>query len=634
MHHVDKEAFFKGNVEHDPEEKVVVFDRSPNYVEVVAKVRIALNWMDLNDIVCLEGRHNVGFGPHSRWKIMPINSELCWSAYKEMVVASQDKALELFATQTFDLNRGAAQGEVGVQNELSNEQEVYEATWSQPPMTQHESSQPPSPMQFDRYELSEEDTDELEDELHNTCIGDVERTCRQEDMDHDIPYSRGYASDSEDDGPDEEVDEDGFTAKESEVFKKIVGRDHRISLFRDLSLADKAVVDGGSCKLLEARPSSKKDTNADNYGIAEGLKFESFLELKTWIKEYAVRYFRPFKVVHSDVRKRYTVKCEDATNGCPWVVRARPWKGGPQWILTKCVSSHMCSGKGDDHKDVDDVHRQLTSEFIGYRLSNSIEAFPTFTVKSIQGTVKEIFGYSVKYGKAWKAKQAAFQMLYGDWEQAYNRLPRLLGAMAATNPGMITVVEPFGQKTREYKGATVRVFGRAFWAFGQCIRAFKHCRPVVSVDGTFLTGQFRGTILIAVAHDANDRLLPLAFALVTAENNDNWEWFMGLLRTMVFEPQREVCIISDRHQGILNAVEIDIPGHAPVHHRWCMRHFVSNFYRTCGNKDLAERLKACSLAYTELRFYRLYNNLVMLNDLSAGGKDFLRRHESQVMKWA
>ena len=42
------------------------------------------------------------------------------------------------------------------------------------------------------------------------------------------------------------------------------------------------------------------------------MKFESLLELKTLIKEYAIRYFRPFKVVHSDVRKRYTVKCEIA----------------------------------------------------------------------------------------------------------------------------------------------------------------------------------------------------------------------------------------------------------------------------------------------------------------------------------
>jgi hypothetical protein len=29
--------------------------------------------------------------------------------------------------------------------------------------------------------------------------------------------------------------------------------------------------------------------------------------------------------------------------------------------------------------------------------------------------------------------------------------------------------------------------------------------------------------LVAVAHDAANQLLPLAFALVTMENNNNWE---------------------------------------------------------------------------------------------------------------
>ncbi|KAE8813184.1 hypothetical protein D1007_09691 [Hordeum vulgare] len=43
-------------------------------------------------------------------------------------------------------------------------------------------------------------------------------------MDHSIPYSRGYASESDDEGPDEEVDEKGFTAKEAEAFTKVSWR--------------------------------------------------------------------------------------------------------------------------------------------------------------------------------------------------------------------------------------------------------------------------------------------------------------------------------------------------------------------------------------------------------------------------
>ena len=289
VHHVDKEAFLKGNIDHDPEEIVVLFDRSPNYVELMKKVRIALNWKDPNDLVQLEGRHNVGFGMHTRWKTMPLNSESCWSVYKEMVSGSQDKALELFVTKKvdsrvhIDLNRCASHE---VHDTTSSPPRMTQNEMSQPTITQQEASQPPSPIRNDHYqapeeEIDEDEGDEGEVELHNNYVGDVEAYVMLEDMNHDIPYTRGYASDSEDEGPLEDVDEDGFTAKEAELFKKVVGRDHRTSLFHDLSLADKAVVDGGASKLLGPRPTSKKDMDPTTYGISEGAKFESFLELKT-----------------------------------------------------------------------------------------------------------------------------------------------------------------------------------------------------------------------------------------------------------------------------------------------------------------------------------------------------------------
>jgi hypothetical protein len=126
--------------------------------------------------------------------------------------------------------------------------------------------------------------------------------------------------------------------------------------------------------------------------------------------------------------------------------------------------------------------------------------------------------------------------------------------------------------------------------------------------------------------------VPLAFALVSAENNDNWAWFLNLVRTKIIGPQREVCIISDHHQGILNAVKIDIPGHTRVHHRWCMRHFILNFYRACGNKELSDLLADCCLAFTAHHFSKLYDKIYGLEN--EGCKEFLRRNFSNKEKWA
>jgi hypothetical protein len=104
VHRVDKDDFLKGNIEQDPNELDLVFDRSPNYAEVLEQVRIDLNWNNPSDVFEIEGRYNVGFEMHIRWKTIRISSEQCWTVYKETVIESQDKALELFATKTVDAN--------------------------------------------------------------------------------------------------------------------------------------------------------------------------------------------------------------------------------------------------------------------------------------------------------------------------------------------------------------------------------------------------------------------------------------------------------------------------------------------------------------------------------------------------
>jgi hypothetical protein len=40
VHHVDKEAYLKGNIEPDPDELDLVFERTPMYAEVLEQVRI------------------------------------------------------------------------------------------------------------------------------------------------------------------------------------------------------------------------------------------------------------------------------------------------------------------------------------------------------------------------------------------------------------------------------------------------------------------------------------------------------------------------------------------------------------------------------------------------------------------
>lgn len=74
--------------------------------------------------------------------------------------------------------------------------------------------------------------------------------------------------------------------------------------------------------------------------------------------------------------------------------------------------------------------------------------------------------------------------------------------------------EAHPEKSRMVEGVHSRVFGRASWIFGQSMEAFKHLRSVLAIDGTFMTGKFRGVLLTEIGIDTGLHLVHLVFALV------------------------------------------------------------------------------------------------------------------------
>jgi hypothetical protein len=55
------------------------------------------------------------------------------------------------------------------------------------------------------------------------------------------------------------------------------------------------------------------------------------------------------------------------------------------------------------------------------------------------------------------------------------------------------------------------------------VAGFTHYRPAFIIDDTFLTGKYKGTLMVALGMTVENQLLPLAFALVEGENNESWK---------------------------------------------------------------------------------------------------------------
>ena len=139
---------------------------------------------------------------------------------------------------------------------------------------------------------------------------------------------------------------------------------------------------------------------------------------------------------------------------------------------------------------------------------------------------------------------------------------------------------------------------RAFFCTGACVRAFQCCLPVICIDGIFLTGRYKGQILTAIGVDCNNQIVPLAFAFVENENLDSWYWFLERVKVHIVAARPDVCLISDRHAGLLQSIlklqrgtAITPPLWPDVQNKWCIRHMGANFYDHFKNKDLKNLFK-------------------------------------------
>ncbi|KAL0408485.1 UNVERIFIED_CONTAM: hypothetical protein Sradi_1782900 [Sesamum radiatum] len=170
-----------------------------------------------------------------------------------------------------------------------------------------------------------------------------------------------------------------------------------------------------------------------------------------------------------------------------------------------------------------------------------VKCNPTFAIKHVIQTVKDHTGYDIPYQKAWYSLKMAREIVYGTWESSVQKLPKYMGAVQKYNPG--TIVE------------------------------WKH--KALHPTGAYVIGY------------------SLAFAIVDDESYASWKWFLQQLSRHVIRGRRGVCLISDRHAGIIKAVNESsefVPPNGV--HRYCLRHVCSNFnshHKNIVLKDLCWR---------------------------------------------
>ncbi|CAN1841840.1 hypothetical protein LINPERHAP1_LOCUS36640, partial [Linum perenne] len=201
--------------------------------------------------------------------------------------------------------------------------------------------------------------------------------------------------------------------------------------------------------------------------------------------------------------------------------------------------------------------------------------------------------------------------VYSDWVGLYKELPRLLGAIEYWNPDIAYrfFTRPLVTET-SITVLDVSIFHCVFWSFAPYIIGLNHCLPVIQVDGTFLKGKYKGTLLVTTTIDGNRQIMPLVFAIIESENTHNWPWFIQCLQMYVTQ-RRGLAIISDRHAGIKRAME-DYGPQLEWEWRWFVQHFLRNYNDTFHNTEMKNRIWSVARTFQVRKYTQRINELEQL----------------------
>ncbi|XP_049378217.1 uncharacterized protein LOC125843004 [Solanum stenotomum] len=256
---------------------------------------------------------------------------------------------------------------------------------------------------------------------------------------------------------------------------------------------------------------------------------------------YALATKKPLKVAKSD-RKRLRYRCIE---GCPFAILVSLDGKGPGYKLKTFKQEHNCEKA---------LHNpRATTNTLSHYFKSKVQNNPKYALKDMKQDLMDNFNLNTNDSKLKRAKRMALQKMQGSFLDEYNRLEVYANEIRMTNPGSDVVINL--SKDAMVQGK--RKFLRMYICFNAMKVGWKEgLRPFIGLDGTFLKGQCKGQLLVAMAQDYDNSFYPLAWAVVDKETTTTWTWFLQLLeKSLNLKNGDSITFMSDMQRYCVRHVE-------------------------------------------------------------------------------
>lgn len=258
---------------------------------------------------------------------------------------------------------------------------------------------------------------------------------------------------------------------------------------------------------------STASTSIASTSITISQSFSSLAAAKAAIKQAISEQHESFVIDYSD-KTRFRVICpQRLQSNCDFQVRATDSR--KHGVTITHTKPHTCSPATHFQ-----ARNTQTVQFLLPHHRASVIDNPRISIKQIQSNERLQFSNKISYQQAYRVKEAALQELWGDESECFAQFPDYISRFNSADPENRAYID-VGSNNR---------FNAAFFApaglrhAGRCLRGF------TAIDGTHTKSRYRMILLIACGIDANSNVVPLAWALVPAEDESWWEWFLTYLK--------------------------------------------------------------------------------------------------------
>ena len=300
-----------------------------------------------------------------------------------------------------------------------------------------------------------------------------------------------------------------------------------------------------------------------NSSFCIGLEADTIEDAKRISMRFITSKQQSWKYYKTAKDKHWWVVCKLGKKECPFQIKFQYIQRTGRWQLV-AYEAHTCPLNTHQKWQLQNAVDILSTNENNIALVSDDTKIKPQTLATHE---RNEFGVKPPYLQLWRTRRAINTKLFGEEGESFQKIPALIALME--------VDVTSGKRTAWGRCETKD--GR----FHRCVivpRATAHASEKMTqfwaLDATHCTARHRLTLLAVTGLDGNHNSLPLAWALVPAENKEHWDWFLRFITRHLKVPNgNDAVVMSDRGKGLVFAVERRLP---KAQHLNCAQHLADN----------------------------------------------------------